>query len=383
MQVKIASPGLETFNLDRHSFPQSTTQIILVRHGRSTYNDLGWYQGDSDEAILTERGKEDAYRTGQFLKELLSSGVDAIYTSPLQRVQQTASEILRALKRPIPLATSDKLKEIHMAGWQGLAYKYVKTNFTQDYSCWQEKPHEFAFPTIKGSPYFPVLELFARAQQFWQEILPQNIGKTVLVVAHGGTNRALVATALGWTSDRFHTLLQSNCGVSVLNFSSQARSPQIAALNLTAHLGETLPKPKGCKEGLRLLLMSAATSEAQVREIARHLQSQPIDFILSSDDSDRLAQCLVETQPTAVHLHVRRDDLPQAWQQTLQSRQRPVSGQSPLTTGLVIAREAIAQTLLAEAFNCPSLPVHPGTLSIVHYPARGGSPVLQALNFRP
>lgn len=387
MQLKIDPPNLDSYSndrreIDRLSSPQTATKVILVRHGQSTYNDRKLYQGDSDEAILTERGKHEANLTGVFLKKLLDDGIDAIYTSPLTRVQQTTCEILSAFKRPMPIATSDRLREIHMSAWQGLSYQYVKANFKKDYSCWQERPHEFAFFSSPEKPYFPVVELFDRARQFWQEILPQHSGKTLLIVAHGGTNRALIATALGWTSDRFHTLLQSNCGVSILEFPMEGRSPKLAAFNLTAHLGETLPKPKGCKEGLRLLLLSAATPETQVRQLAQHLQSQPIDFILSSDDSDRLAECLVRTQPTAVHLHVRRDDLPQAWQHTLRSRQSRPLGQSPLTTGLVVARETIAQTLLAEAFNSPSLPIHPGTLSVIHYPANGRPPVLQTLNFQ-
>ncbi|MGB3560488.1 MAG: histidine phosphatase family protein [Geitlerinemataceae cyanobacterium] len=387
MQLKIDPPSLETYSsdrleIDRLASPQTATKVILVRHGQSTYNKLKLYQGDSDDSILTEQGKCDASSTGIFLKKLLVDGIDAIYTSPLTRVQQTTREILSALKRPIPIAASDKLQEIHMSSWQGLSYKYVKTQFENDYSCWQERPHEFSFSTPKGKPYFPVVELFDRAREFWQEILPQHRGKTLLIVAHGGTNRALMATALGWTGDRYHLLQQSNCGVSILEFPPENRSPQLTALNLTAHLGETLPKAKGCKEGLRLLLLSAATPEAQVRQLAQHLQSQPIDFILSSDDSDRLADCLVRTQPTAVHLHVRRDDLPQAWQHTLRSRQNRPLGQFPLTTGLVVAREEIAQSLLSEAFNCSSLPLHPGTLSVIHYPANGRPPVLQALNFQ-
>lgn len=387
MQLKIDLPSLELHSndrleIDRLSSPQKTTRVILVRHGQSTYNERKLYQGDSDDSILTELGKNEAHFTGKFLKKLLKDSVDVIYTSPLRRVRQTTDEILRAFQRPISISTSDKLKEIHMSDWQGLSYQDVKINFAQQYANWQERPHQFAFLTQTKKPYFPVLDLFDRAQQFWEEILPQHLGKTLLVVAHGGTNRALLATALGWTSDRFHTLLQSNCGVSILEFPIEGRSPKLAAFNLTAHLGETLPKPKGCKEGLRLLLLSAETPETQVIKMAQHLQPQPIDFILSSDDSDRLAECLVRTQPTAVHLHVRRDDLPQAWQHTLRSRQSRPLGQSPLTTGLVVARAEIAQTLLAEAFNCPSLPIHPGTLSVVHYPANGRPPVLQTLNFQ-
>ncbi|HAA32071.1 MAG TPA: hypothetical protein DCE56_35680, partial [Cyanobacteria bacterium UBA8553] len=33
------------------------TRVILVRHGQSTYNLLGLYQGSSDESVLTQQGR--------------------------------------------------------------------------------------------------------------------------------------------------------------------------------------------------------------------------------------------------------------------------------------------------------------------------------------
>lgn len=56
------------------------TRVILLRHGQSTYNALGLYQGSSDESVLTEVGRSDARKTGNFLKGL---AFDAIYSSSL------------------------------------------------------------------------------------------------------------------------------------------------------------------------------------------------------------------------------------------------------------------------------------------------------------
>ncbi len=79
-----------------------------------------------------------------------------------------------------------------MFHWQGLYYQEVKEKFAEAYNCWQKTPHLFSFNNV-----YPVLELFEKARLFWQQILTKHQGQTILIVAHGGTNRALISTAVG------------------------------------------------------------------------------------------------------------------------------------------------------------------------------------------
>ncbi|MBE9019046.1 histidine phosphatase family protein, partial [Chroococcidiopsidales cyanobacterium LEGE 13417] len=116
------------------------TRVILVRHGQSTYNALGLYQGSSDESVLTEVGRSDARLTGDFLKGVV---FDAIYSSSLKRAQETAQEILRVISPHIQLRVTDKLRETDLPAWQGLAFQYVRENFAQEYRLWKQHPHEF------------------------------------------------------------------------------------------------------------------------------------------------------------------------------------------------------------------------------------------------
>ncbi|MEL7246110.1 MAG: histidine phosphatase family protein, partial [Cyanobacteria bacterium J06573_2] len=62
------------------------TRVILVRHGRSTYNEQQRYQGCCDESVLTEKGKLQALKTGLALSQIR---FDAVYVSPLKRTQET------------------------------------------------------------------------------------------------------------------------------------------------------------------------------------------------------------------------------------------------------------------------------------------------------
>ncbi|MGF1482138.1 MAG: histidine phosphatase family protein [Cyanophyceae cyanobacterium] len=346
--------------------PNETTRVVLVRHGRSTYNELGIYQGCSDDAVLTPQGQRDAYQTGLFLQQWsakLGESIAALYTSPLKRTQQTASEILAALSTTsLPsLRTIDTLKEIYMAAWQGLSYQYVKEHFAQDYRLWKERPDQFvlANPESKSrEPCFPVLDLYEQAHRFWQEVLPRHRGQTILIVGHSGTNRALMSTVVGLSPERYHLLQQSNCGISILEFSCPTLSSgRLKALNVTAHLGETLPKLKEGKHGLRLL-WSAATSHLD--KFGQFLNQVDIDFVLSSD---RHSQRVGDLLSSAVRLSY-HDSI---FMSTLFSQL--LNDERPLATGLVIGEELYP----LEPVLAP-----PQSLSVIHYP-QIHVPVVQAV----
>ena len=255
-------------DIKTQSFYESTlgTRVILVRHGESTYNAQGRHQGSSDESVLTQAGLDSARKIGKFLR---GQAIDALYASPLKRAQETAREILTTMG----LAADDlkinarpwELREIDLHGWQGLPLQYVQEKFAEDYRCWKQRPHEFRMEVISNQNSslttdvttvatkqfnpkqycFPVLDLYERAQKFWLEVLPDHLGQTLLLVGHSGINRALIATAIGLTPDRYHGMQQSNCGISVLNFSGgYQQKAQIEALNITTQLGKLYPNLK-------------------------------------------------------------------------------------------------------------------------------------------
>ncbi|HEY9802844.1 MAG TPA: histidine phosphatase family protein [Leptolyngbyaceae cyanobacterium] len=211
------------------------TRVILLRHGQSTFNALGLYQGCSDESVLTEVGRKDARITGNFLQEI---AFDAIYISSLKRAQETAKEILEVITvQPNAIFISDKLRENHLPSWEGLAFQYVRETFPELYQIWKQRPHEFWMEIDDKTRFYPALDLYKRVQEFWQEVLPRHIGQTLLVVAHGGTNRALISTALGISPEYYHCFQQSNCGISIVNFSDGLLgSGQLEVMNLNYHL---------------------------------------------------------------------------------------------------------------------------------------------------
>jgi probable phosphoglycerate mutase len=371
----------------------TNTRVILIRHGQSTYNAQGIYQGSCDDSILTEKGRVDAIRTGLALQDI---DIDIVYCSPLQRAQETAKNILTKIDRRnnLPLQTHPNLQEIYLPTWQRLPYKYVRSHYVEDYQKWCDFPHEFNLEltedkgnTLVKTKFYPIQDLYDKTRQFWTEILPSNKGKTILIVSHGGTIRALLSTALGIEARYYHYFQQSNCGISILDFPEpELNAAKLEALNLIQHLGEILPKLKAGKEGLRLLLLPIDPNYNQSKnsQLARIIQSISIDFCLNSIDShsQTFIQTILSQQfANLFQLQTSQKDLLPIWQQTILANKNQNSG---LVTGLVVIDQAILEENLTHIFNLPScnynLQLQPNTLSVIYYSNLCNHPIFQTIN---
>ena len=286
------------------------TRIILVRHGKSTYNQERRIQGRLDKSVLTEAGRAGAKQVGDILGSI---DFDAAYTSPLQRAKETAEIILSRLTNPPELQPTDKLMEIDLPLWEGMLRQEAIDQFPKAYQQWQQHPDKFSMkiPSPEGEiEHFPVLAVFASARKFWEELLSRHTSGTILVVGHNGINRALIATASEIAPDYYQSIQQSNCGISVINFgftddqteSNKKIAVQLESLNLTAHTGEKFPKPRDGHSGPRLLLVRHGETDwnkagkfqgqidvplndngrEQARQAAEFLKDVKLDFAISS-----------------------------------------------------------------------------------------------------
>ncbi|MGD1907326.1 MAG: histidine phosphatase family protein [Leptolyngbyaceae cyanobacterium] len=239
------------------------TRVIIVRHGQSTYNLKKLIQGQIDLSVLTDLGIQQAQQVGATLKGI---PFDHVYCSPLKRANQTANEIVSVLKTKLPDTpdpeTVDTIKEIDMPLWEGLSFKEAKERDPEMFQAWYDDPANFSMPLDDGSTFYPVRSLYDRAAQFWQETLPKHPDQTILIVAHSAINRGLIATALGLGPERHENLHQANCSISILNFSGALGEPvQLESMNLTAHMGETLPTMRSRYHGPRLMLVRHGETE--------------------------------------------------------------------------------------------------------------------------
>jgi len=112
--------------------------ILMARHGETTYNAARRFQGHSNDAVLTERGREDAHRLAG---EAAGEGLVALYTSPLARARETA-EIVggRVGLQPI---VDERFAETETGEWTNCLYDEIDPEL---YAAWQHAGEDWRFP---------------------------------------------------------------------------------------------------------------------------------------------------------------------------------------------------------------------------------------------
>jgi probable phosphoglycerate mutase len=371
--------------------PATGTRIILLRHGRSTLNDAGRYQGSQDAGQLTPRGRSASQAVGAYLAQC---PIAKIYTSPLRRAQQTVKALLPYLNSYIcrdPIV-SPLLREIHLPDWEGQPYATVRSHDAATYHCWQTTPERLQMGS-EHQPFYPVQDVYDRARQFWETTLPHHRGQTVLVVGHGSSNQALLNTAIGLTSQQHHLCQQTHSGLTVLDFADVAEcTAHLRVLNAT--LDGCLPKLKSGKQGLRILLFPIADSDQTTMDCPL-LPDITLNAILVAKKKDATyltaqetaiaqstTQSMLHQHPEAVMLSIDAEQMSH-WSQSIQ-RSLAAPAHATFTTVLAIAPLSHIQTyfhhLLQLPQPLPTLTVNHHSLSVIHYPAPERSPILQGLN---
>ena len=89
-----------------------TTELIVVRHGESTFNRERRWQGQSQDALLSELGWRQATCVADALR---GSAARALFSSDLTRSMQTAVPL--AAVTGLPIVPDARLREIDAGRW--------------------------------------------------------------------------------------------------------------------------------------------------------------------------------------------------------------------------------------------------------------------------
>ncbi|KAL5830913.1 hypothetical protein ACOSQ3_016331 [Xanthoceras sorbifolium] len=271
---------------------RTAKRVVLVRHGQSTWNEEGRIQGSSDFSVLTKKGEAQAETSRQML---LDDSFNACFSSPLIRSKRTAEIIWGPRKEEI--LTEYDLREIDLYSFQGLLKHEGKAKFGAAFRQWQVDAANF---NIDG--HYPVRELWARARSCWNKILA-NESKSILVVAHNAVNQALVATAIGLGTEYFRILLQSNCGVSVLDFTprTEGGSPHICLnrLNQTPNSPVAGGSSAGRKTSKRIILVCNGSTQVDSEASFSYSVDQPMNM-LGIIQSQKTAELLLDLKLSSI-----------------------------------------------------------------------------------
>lgn len=172
--------------------------LVLLRHGQSQWNLENRFTGWTD-VPLTERGQEDAHRSGKALQEL-GIQFDVAFTSKLMRAADTLSILLEELGQDVPVTANQALNERHYGDLQGLNKAETAEKYGEDQvQLWRRD----YFTRPPGDEGESMEDCEHRTLPFFLEhILPQvQAGKNVLVSAHGNSLRPMIKYLDGLTPE--------------------------------------------------------------------------------------------------------------------------------------------------------------------------------------
>ena len=160
-------------------------KLVLVRHGQSIWNSQNRFTGWVD-VPLSEKGKEEAYKAGELLKDIR---FDVAYTSALTRAQETLRIILETVGLLIPVIKDIALNERHYGALQGLNKDRARQKWGADIvHLWRRS---YDIPPPEGES---LKDTANRTIPFLERAIMGDIydGRDVLVVAHGNSLRSIV-----------------------------------------------------------------------------------------------------------------------------------------------------------------------------------------------
>jgi 2,3-bisphosphoglycerate-dependent phosphoglycerate mutase len=186
--------------------------LILLRHGESDWNQKNLFTGWVD-VDLTSGGEAEARRGGELLTE---AGIrpDVVHTSLLRRAIRTANITLDVADRHwLPVRRSWRLNERHYGALQGKDKAAVREEFGDEQFMLWRRSYDVPPPPladddehsqVHDARYADLLESVPRTEclkdvverllPYWYDALVPDLrlGRTVLVVAHGNSLRAMV-----------------------------------------------------------------------------------------------------------------------------------------------------------------------------------------------
>lgn len=197
-------------------------QLVLIRHGESTWNLENRFTGWTD-VDLTPLGVVQAKSAGRLLKSL-GYEFDVAYTSMLKRATHTLWHCLDEMDRTwLPVVHSWRLNERHYGALQGLNKADMAKQYGEDQVLQWRRSFDIPPPALDASDarceradvryaklqpaQIPLTECLkdtvARVMPLWNESIAPGLyaGKRIVVAAHGNSIRALVKYLDGVADD--------------------------------------------------------------------------------------------------------------------------------------------------------------------------------------
>jgi probable phosphoglycerate mutase len=213
--------------------------LFLIRHGQSTGNVAGRFQGWSN-LPLTGEGRRQAERTGAFLAQYAERErlpIAALYSSDLDRAWHTAEAIGRHLGLA-PVADAD-LREMNFGAIEGMTGDEWKTVYPELIPAWARHDNPaFGWPGGETRQAF-----YDRLTTTFDRLMAAHPpDANLVIVTHGAVIGTYLAHLDTGEPHEWRRFIITNCSISRVEFTPGADHPLgvacILTSNETAHLAD-------------------------------------------------------------------------------------------------------------------------------------------------
>jgi probable phosphomutase (TIGR03848 family) len=199
--------------------------LLLLRHAVTEHTGArlsGWAPG----VHLSEAGRAQAKALAERLGPV---PLDALYSSPLERCQETAAAL--AATRDLRVRTLPDVGEVRYGDWTGRTVKELSR--LPLWKVVRARPSAARFPAGES-----LYEMQVRAVAALERLRADHQGQTVAVCSHADVIKALVAHYLGLHLDLFQRLAVEPASLTVLGFGP---APYLLRLNDTGTTADLAP----------------------------------------------------------------------------------------------------------------------------------------------
>jgi broad specificity phosphatase PhoE len=204
--------------------------MLLIRHGQSTANESGVWQGQM-EFPLSEGGRLQARRLGRALS---GERIDGLYSSPLGRAFETAEIIAREVRFPGAVVPVEGLMERRGGTLEGTTHAQREARNPELVEKLLGLPEEERWHLVGAETDEAVLD---RIEQAIADIRARHAaGARMVVVSHGGAMRVFLRDRFG--PDVLPGAVRApNASLTRIRWDDAGR-PRLVELASTVHLAD-------------------------------------------------------------------------------------------------------------------------------------------------
>ena len=189
--------------------------VDFIRHGEPVGGPR--YRGHGIDDPLSEKGWEQMRQAVGCQRPW-----QAIYSSPLCRCSEFARWLSR--EHALPIRIVEDFREVGFGRWEGKTKAELIEADIGAFERFYQNPVKYRPPDAE-----PLDDFLARVRSGWNRVVEDESRQQVLIVAHAGVMRAILASVLNLDAAAMYRVRVDNAGIMRIVFRKGV--PQLAWLN--------------------------------------------------------------------------------------------------------------------------------------------------------